>query len=51
MDNKKSKDMFIYIRISLDEKRLIQKKANDFGLTVSEYMRDLALGYDVKDGN
>lgn len=39
---------FIKIRVSTIEKRTIKKKAKEAGLNVSEYLRKLALGHQVR---
>lgn len=38
------KDQFLGVKCSLVEKKVIENKAGEFGLTVSEYLRKLGLG-------
>lgn len=39
---------FIKIRVSTIEKRTIKKKAKEAGLNISEFLRKLALGHQVR---
>ena len=43
-DKKKENKVLMSMRISVEDKELIEKKARKTGLTTSEYMRRCALG-------
>ncbi len=39
----------IYVRVTLKEKNKINAKANKCGLSLSEYIRQVCLGYEPKE--
>ncbi len=47
MENKRNKS--IYVRVTLKEKIKINAKANKCGLSLSEYIRQVCLGYEPKE--
>ena len=42
------RNLTIKLRVTKIEKLLIEKKAKSTGLSISSYIRNLALGYEVK---
>lgn len=48
---KEKKESRIYLRINSEEKDILQSKANKYGLTVSEYLRQVSLQHKVINKN
>lgn len=47
MEDKRNKS--IYVRVTQKEKQKINAKANRCGLSLSEYIRQVCLGYEPKE--
>ena len=46
---KENRDKSIYVRVSEKEKRKLVATAKKCGLTLSEYLRQIGLGYEPKE--
>lgn len=51
MNPNKKKDVFIKIRVSQDEKFIIQGKANELGISVSDFLRQITLNYRLRNNS
>lgn len=49
MTIKSKKDIFLKVRISQEDKIIIQQKAEESGMTVSDFFRQTTLGYRVRN--
>lgn len=49
--SKVKKDVFLKVRISLEEKNIIQEKAEECGLSISDFIRQNTLQYRLRNNS